>query len=80
VLHPGSDEPLASSFVDLQRAEGRDAEGARAVELAGDVPAAVRAPGEAPPAETAALRAPPDLPPVLRAYVAAYLRRLGETR
>jgi hypothetical protein len=81
VLHPGSDEPLGTSFVDLPRPEGRDAVGSRPVELGGEIPGSPGgSPAAAPGAQRVEGEAAPDLPPVLRAYVAAYLRRLGDVR
>ncbi len=81
VLRPQSAAPLGASFVDLPRADGRQADGSGAAKLAGDIPrAASGEPGAARPAATVELGARPDLPPALRAYVAAYLRRVGAAR
>jgi len=81
VLDAASDAPLGTSFVDLPRPAGRDAAASRAIELGGDVPGgASTVPAAAPPAEVTALEARADLPPVLRAYVAAYLRPSEDVR
>jgi len=81
VLDSASDEPLGTSFLDLPRPAGRDAAASRAIELGGDVPGgASKVPAAAPPAEATALAARADLPPVLRAYVAAYLRPSEDVR
>jgi hypothetical protein len=80
VLHPRSAAPLDASFVDLPRADGRQADGSGAAELAGDVPPAASGEPAAGPAAAVELGARPDLPPALRAYVAAYLRRVGAAR
>jgi hypothetical protein len=76
---PARDEPLAARFVDVPRRGGRSTADASTVELTteppGDGPRVAATP---PAAEGADVRAGLRLSPVLRAYVAAYLRRLAE--